>query len=389
MFKFNEEQKMLQTAVKEVVTKLIEPCAGKRNKEKVYPADIIQSLKDLGYYALVIPEKWSGTGMDAVSSMIVVNEIARSDASIAQSVAVSNFAYLYPMFACATDEQKKSFVLPCTENGKIGALAVNEPDGTSGPLQTVARQEGDFYILNGTKTMLSNINVSDYALVYAKTDEASMGFMGNSAFVVNLKETQGITLTKEEDTLGLHSLKVGGVKFDNVKIPQSSLIGPKDQGFIVIGKTLELMTISNSAVALGIAERAYIEAVNYTKVRCVNGKPMCKMEAIQLEIADIKMKLAWLRLIVFHTAHLFDVQDPKVGHYLSVTKNIVTETAKEICDRALQIFGGYGYMEGYVVERLYRDIRAFTIIGCTTEVHKSVIAQGIYTSEGPISDPWE
>ena len=327
--------------------------------------------------------------MDTVSAMIIINEIARADASIAQSVAAHNFAFLYPLVSMATEKQIETFVMPCINGGKIGALAVNEADGTSGALATTAFEDGEYYIINGSKKMITNLGASDYALVYAQTAPNAAGLLGNSVFLVDLHKTPGIVLTKAEDKMGLHGLSLDGMILDHARVHKSCLIGEKDQGFIFIGKTLELMSISNAAVALGIAERAYIEAVNYTKERKVNGSPMCELESVKLELAEIKMKLTWLKLLVFQTAYLQDIQDQNIGNYFLVTKYTVTETAKEICDRALQLFGGYGYMKGFIIERLYRDIRAYTIIGCSSEVHRSYISQGIFTATESVNALWE
>lgn len=388
MYIFNQEQKNIQLSARKVVDQIIEPDAAKRDLEKQYPEEIINQLKELGYYSLMIPDEYGGTGLHAVSSMIIVNEIARSDASIAQSVAVANFAYLYPIYACAGDSQKQTIIQDCIKKNEIGTFAVNEPNGTSGTGLSTAVRQGDFFVLNGSKTMISNAPNSDYALVQAKTDLGSTGYLGYSIFQVKLKDNDGVSITKTESKLGLNSLQLAGIKFEDVKLPMSSVIGEVDQGHIVIVKMLELMSISNAAVALGIAERAYFEALNYTRIREVYGQPMCTMDSVRMEMAELRIKLTWLRLLVFQTAHLYDKKDPNIGVYFSVVKQTVTEHAKEICDRVLQLFSGYGYMEGYIIERLYRDVRAFTVLGCTSEVHSSFVAASIYNSSMDVY-PWD
>jgi len=378
MYKFNDEQILLKNFIRKFVEENIEPGAMQRDLNGTYPEKIMDELKGLGYYGTMIPEEDGGLGMDVVSSMIVMNEIARSDASVAHMLDTSNFGYLVPVNTFATPEQKENYVLPCITHFKRGVLAVNESKNEDANDGVTARKEEENYIINGTKTMITDAHIADFALALVQTGGPNDGMFGMSAFVINLKDNPGVTIGGHENTMGLRSLRLSEIHFNECKVHKSQLIGEENYGFMVIGKSIEIMNISNAAVALGIAERAFEEAVKYTKVRKVNGQLMCKMGSVRFEIAEMKASLEQIKLDVYYTAQLMDERDVNTMSYLAITKYKATETAKWICDKSLQLFGGYGFTKGYVVEKLYRDVRAFTIMGCSTEQQKDVIVGDVY-----------
>lgn len=378
MYQFNEEQQLIRKTIQNLVSKKIEPGVNQRVNDRIYPRKIMEELGSLGYKGLMIPSEFGGSGLDAVSSIMIVYEIAKADASVAQLLACINFMFCYPVFHYATPAQRYAYLMPCINNEKIGIFAANEPDGFGiGQISTTAHKENDDYILNGTKTMITDAFYGDYALVFAKTSENPRGFEGYSMFIVDLKDNPGVTVGKEEETMGLQSLKIADLHFHNVKVPRSALLGTEGEGIHVMLKALEMMRISNASVALGIAERAYEEALQYSKIRQINSAPMTSLQSIQFILADMKTKLEWMRLGVFYAAELVDAQIPNVLQYASMCKLKTTEYAKEICDQALQLFGGYGYVRGYTVERLYRDVRIFSIIGGPSESLLWGISNGI------------
>lgn len=368
MYQFNEEQRLVKKTIGNLVAKKIEPGVNQRVNDKTYPKEIMDELGGLGYKGLLIPAELGGSGLDAVSSIIIINEIAKSDASIAQLLACINFMFCYPVYFYGNEEQRQKYLVPCINNKKIGTFAANEPDGFGiGQINTTAHRDGDYYILNGTKTMITDAPFADYAMVFAKTAERPNGFDGYSTLIVDLKDNPGVTVGKEEETMGLQSLKIADIHFQNVKVPVSGLLGPEGRGIDVMMKALEIMRISNAAVAMGIARRAYGEILNYSKIRQINSVPMANLQSIQFEMAEMKTKLEWMKLAVFYTTQLLDAELPNGLIYVNMCKSKTTQWAIEICDRALQLFGGYGYIRGYTVERLYRDVRIFNIIGGPTE----------------------
>lgn len=377
MYQFNDDQILLKNFIQRFVKQSIEPGSMERDMQGKYPKEIMDELKGLGYYGIMIPEEEAGLGMDTVSSMIILSEIARSDAAIAHMLDTANFGYLIPVNTFATEEQKDQYVLPCITHFKRGILAVNESKNDDGN-EVTARKEGDYYIINGSKTMITDAHIADFALTLVKTGESSEGMGGMSAFIIPVKNQKGVIIGSSESTMGMKSLKMSEIHFEECKVHKSQLIGTENFGFMVIGKSIEMMNISNAAVALGIAERAFDEALNYTKVRKIDGILMSQIGAIRSEIAEMKARLEQMRLDVFYTAYLMDLKVVNTMSYLAITKYKVTENAKWMCDKALQLFGGYGYTKGYVVEKLYRDVRAFTILGCPSEQQKDVIVGDVY-----------
>ena len=235
-----------------------------------------------------------------------------------------------------------------------------------------ARENDGHYVLSGTKALVSNAPACDFAITYAKTSDTPKGYYGHSTFIVNIDEAS-VTIGNRENLMGLQSLEVADVHFNDTKLGAAALLGNRDEGIGVILKIMELMRIANSAVALGVAERAYDEALQYSKMRKINSTLMCDMPSVQFSIAEMKSKIEIMRLATFYAAHLIDLGDQKLSLHSSIVKYHVTEKANEICNTALQLFGGNGYVKGNTIERLYRDVRATMIIGGTTELLMSAI----------------
>ena len=375
MFLFTNKQLEIKSMIEVFVKKRIETDALKRNNEKIYPEEIIKELGELGYCSMIIPEEYDGINIDTISNMIVINEISKSDASIGHILSTINYGFCNPIKLFGSHEQKEKYLKNFTKSNNIGALAYNEPDGISlGQIKTIARKENDCYILNGTKSMISNANMADYAIVFAKTDKNPIGLEGYSFFIVKLKNNISISIGKVEQTMGLESLNISEIHFEDVQLPESCLLGEVGKGMFIIIKSMELMRLANAAVALGIAERAFKEVSRYVTFRKVNNMPLIKLQTVQHALVDMKSLLDLMHLATFYGAYVYDKNLKDLNMQQSIIKGFVTEKAKEICDQALQLFGGYGYIKDSIIEKLYRDVRAMTIMGGSNEMLKSIIA---------------
>ncbi len=378
MYLFNEQENEIKNLIKKFIFENIEPNANERINSRIFPKDILYELGRLGYYGMIVNEDYDGINMDAVSCMLVINEISKSDPSIGHILAGLNFGVCFPIQLFGTQQQKNDYLVSSMKNFKIGVLAFNEPDGAGmGQINTIAEEDGDYFIINGVKSMITNASIADYGLIFAKTRDKVTGNERYNIFIIDIKDNNAISLGKEEETMGLQSLKIADIYLSNVRAHKSCILGSDGDGFKIILKTMELMRIANSAVALGIAQRAYDETVNYTKIRKIDTLPMIELQNVQFKLADIRTGLAVMELSTFYTAQLFDQNPRNVKYYSSISKYFVTEKAKEICDKCLQLFGGYGYIRGCIIERLYRDIRIMTILGGTSEALQSFIAYGI------------
>lgn len=376
MFQFNKEQSLIKNSIKEFVGKRIESEANERALNKVYPNKIISELVDLGFSSLGIPEKHEGSDLDTVSSMIILNELAKSDASLAYLTA-SNFLAMDPISKFGTEEQIKNYLIPTVEGEKVGVFAFNEPDGCGpGRTSTVATQDGDYFVINGTKSMITNASNGDYALVFAKTTENPVMLDGYSLFFVDLKDNENVTIGKDEETMGLESARVAEIYLDNVRVHKSNMLGALDKGFFTFLGTMNTMRLATSSIALGLAERAYEEALEFSKTRVVGDSlTLNQTQSAQFKLADMKAQLELTKLATFYNAHLMDQQDENTAMYAAITKNHATEAAKKICDDALQMFGGYGYARGNTIERLYRDVRALSILFGPVDTIKTMISR--------------
>lgn len=357
-------QKIVRKDVRNVVTDIDMECNG--SGEKAF-----RRLIQYGYGALMNSKEYGGNGFSAEKAMIVLNEIAKENAGLAHIVATHNFGYLYLIEMLGTKEQKEKYIIETCKEGKYGSLGYNEP---TAQIQTTARCEGDYYYINGMKSMITEANHADYMLVYAVGENVASGSM----FIIDLKNTEGITVGKNDETMGFHSLDICDVIFENVKVHKSQLLFAENKGLMCIVKSMELMRLTNAVISQGIAQRAFEETVKQTKKYETQSGKLCDMQFIQYTLADIKACLERMELLVFYTASIYDADYSDKIFYSSVSKLLSTEEAKKICDECLQVFGAYGYVKGYIVEQLYRDVRVLSIIGGTREMMKNSIARKIY-----------
>ena len=338
-----------------------------------FPKEIYDQIGELGFYALHVPEELGGPGLDKVSIAALIEELGRADAGIGCSVAVSNLAgdIIWKM---GSDELKKKYADKMLNEGAFGAFALTEPGAGSDPSQAKATavKEGNEYVLNGRKCFITNASYADYYIIICVTDKNVKSTKGMTAFVVD-KDTPGLSFGNHEDKMGIRCSVTCDVVMDNVRIPEGNRIGEEGEGFKVAMKGLDYGRVWTGCTAVGIAQRAMDEAIAYGKERQQFGMPVLKQQALQFKIADMKIKIETARQIVAHTVTLIEQGKPHTVES-AIAKTYCSDAANFCATEAVQIFGGYGFMREYPVEKLMRDSKIFQIFEGTNEILHVVIA---------------
>lgn len=371
-----EDQQMIKELAAKFAQEQLKPQAAKFEEDEEIPPEILQELGSLGFMGMMVPEDLGGAGLDAVSYAVAIEEIARADASTAVTVAVNNSLVCGIFTEFASDEQKKKYLPPLAKGERIGSYALTEPEaGTdAGNVQTTAVLEGDYYIINGTKSFITNGGLAGTVLVFASTDK-ELKAKGLSCLVVE-KGNPGFSVGSREKKMGMRAANVSELVFEDCRVPKENRIGEEGQGLKIAFTALDSGRISIAAQAVGIAQAAFEEALQYSKQREQFGRPICKFQAIQFMLADMATRIEAARLLTHRAACLKD-QGARFSTEASMAKLFASEMATWVCTKALQIHGGYGYMKDYAVERYFRDARLTEIYEGTSEAQRMVIARGL------------
>jgi alkylation response protein AidB-like acyl-CoA dehydrogenase len=372
----NEEQLAIQKVARDIAQKVLAPKAAYYDETEEFPWENIKKLAEAGFLGMFVPEEYGGSELDAVTSMAVIEEIAKACATTAVITAVQNSAATLPYLIAGTEEQKKKFLPELATGKKIGAFALTEPGAGSDAAKasTIAVEKDDEYILNGTKCMITNGAVADVFLVFASKDR-SRGVKGLAGFIVE-KGTPGFTIGKQEQKMGIRASSTTELIFDNCHIPKSNQLGKDGQGFKIAMMTLDSARIGIGAQAVGIAQAAYEEALNYSKVREQFGKPIAANQAISFMLADMAIQIEAARQLTWHAASLRDAGIP-YGKEAAMAKTFASDTAMRVTTDAVQVLGGYGYFREYPTERLMRDAKITQIYEGTNQIQRIVIANYI------------
>jgi butyryl-CoA dehydrogenase len=373
-FSLSPEQEMFRKSARAFALEELEPIAERLDKHHEFPIEALKKLGKLGYLGMTVPESYSGSGADALSYAIVMEEISRSCASTSTALSVQNSLCNNLIVTFANEAQKKKYLPSLATGEKIGAFGLTEPESGSdaGSLKTSALAKGETYVLNGAKRFITNAAFADIFLIFTSTDPKA-GNKGVTCFLVE-KGTKGFTVGKEEDKLGIHGTSTCELFFENCVVPKENLIGEFNRGFKVAMVTLDAGRIGIAAQALGIAQAALDEALKYSRERKTFGKPICEHQAIQFMLADMRVKVDAARLLVYRAAWKKDA-GLDYATDSSVAKLYASEIASEVADAAVQIHGGYGFIRDYKVERLYRDARITRLYEGTSEIQKLVISR--------------
>lgn len=372
-FTLTDEQEMMRKMVRDFAENEVAPSAAERDEKEEFSREIFEKMAEMGLPGIPWPEEYNGAGADNVSYAIAVEELSRVCASTGVTLSVQVSLAGFPIYKLGTEEQKQKYLVPLAEGSKIGAFGLTESNaGTdAGGVRTTAQLDGDHYILNGSKIFITNAGEAEIYVVFAATDR-SKGHKGLSAFIVE-KGTPGFTFGKKEKKLGIRSSITMELVFENCRIPKENLLGEESQGFRIAMATLDGGRIGIAAQALGIAQGALEQAVNYSKERQQFGQSISNFQGIQFKLADMATKVEAARLLVYRAAYLEDQGQPYSGA-AAMAKLFASEAAMEITTDAVQIFGGYGYSREYPVERMMRDAKITQIYEGTSEVQRMVIA---------------
>lgn len=376
-FSLSEEQQLLKEMVRSFAEEKIKPGAEERDKNEIFIEEILPQLAELGLLGMITPSEYGGQELDNISYAIAIEELARVCPSTAVTVSVTNSVCQEPIFRYGTLEQKKKYLPSLAKGECIGGFALTEPGcgSDASAIKTRAEKRGGKYILNGQKAWITNTHYGKTFVVVAVTDP-SLGAKGTSAFIVP-SDSKGMTFMPKEKKMGLHASLTSGIVFEDCEVPEENLLGKEGQGFAVAITTLYSSRIGIAAQSVGTAQGAFEEAVNYSKTRKTFGKFLHQHQEIAFSLAEMQTEIDAARLLTYRAACLRDREDPKLQIASAEAKYYASETAKKVCDKALQIHGAYGYSREYAIERFYRDARVMTIYEGTSEIQKIVISREI------------
>jgi acyl-CoA dehydrogenase len=374
-FELTQEQVALQDMARKFAANEIRPKAVEYDHASKFPEDILEKAFGLGLMSGFIPEEYGGLGLSALDACIMDEELAWGCTGIATSLTCNGLA-LTPILVAGTDEQKKKFVAPFAEKLQYASFCLTEPGAGSdvGGIATTAKKEGDSYLLNGRKCFMTNASYASQYTVFASTDR-SKGHKGLSAFVVP-RSLPGVSVGKKEDKMGQRASDTADVLLEDVKVPAENLLGKEGEGFKIAMITLDYARPSVAAFAVGVARAAFELAMQYSKERVQFGVPIAMNQAIHFLLADMAMEIEAARLLTYKGAWLLD-KGKRNTKESSFAKAFASDLAMRVTTDAVQIFGGYGYMRDYPVEKLMRDAKLLQIYEGTSQIQRMVIAKEI------------
>jgi len=374
---FEEKYELIRKLAREFAEKeLTSEVLDKVEETGVFPQEILDKMAKAGFFGIKIPKEYGGQGGDHLAYVIVMEEIARVSAVASLYVSSPNSLSGGPLMLSGTPEQLEKYLRPCVTGEKMLCFALTEPGAGSdaGSMTTTAVEDGDCYVLNGRKTFITMAPLSDYAIVYAKTDKTK-GSRGISAFIVEM-DWPGVSTGKPENKMGLIGCATSDIILENVRVPKCNMLGEVNKGFSNAMKTLDVGRIGVAAQSIGVAQGCLDEAVKYAKERKQFGVTLSKFQNTQFTLADMATKLAAAKELVYQAAITRD-QGKNSSMAASMAKYYASEVCNEIAAKAVQIHGGYGFIKEYKVERMYRDCRVFTIYEGTSQIQQMVIANNL------------
>jgi butyryl-CoA dehydrogenase len=369
----DESKKMLIEQVREFARAEIAPKAAEIDREGRFPTEIVKQLGEMGLMGMMVPEQWGGSGMDAVSYAMAMEEVSAACASSGVIMSVNNSLTCWPIDAYGTDAQKEKWLKPLAKGEKLGAFALSEPGHGSDPagLKLTATKVDGGYKLNGSKNWITNGKEANTCVVFATTNPQS-GYKGICALIVDT-QSKGFQVSKLEDKLGIVGSSTAQLFFDDVFVPQDCLLGQEGKGLKIALSTLDGGRIGIASQALGIARCAFDASKKFASEREQHGGPIKNLQAIQFFIADMATRLQSARLLTWHAAKMKDL-GMNYTKEAAMAKLAASEAAMWITTKAIQVHGGYGYTKEYVVERNFRDAKITELYEGTSEIQRLVIA---------------
>jgi butyryl-CoA dehydrogenase len=372
----SDDHVAVQDAVRGYVRDRIAPNAAQWDRDSHFPKAELQGLAALGCYGVAVPTEHDGAGLDYLALAVILEEIAAGDGATSTIVSVNNCPVCSILMAWANDAQTEAWLKPLARGDKLGAFCLTEPHvgSEASGLKTTALRDGDEYVIDGVKQFITSGRNGDVAIVMAVTDK-SAGKRGISAFVVPTS-TPGYTVASLETKLGQHASDTAQIVFENCRVPAANRLGEEGQGLRIALSGLEGGRIGIGAQAIGMARAAFDAALAYAKERVAFGKPIFEHQAVQFRLAEMATRIEAARQLVHHAASLKDAGRPCLKE-AAMGKLMASEMAERVCSEAIQIFGGYGYVNDFPVERIYRDVRVCQIYEGTSDVQKILIARAL------------
>lgn len=370
------EQEMIRDAVRQFAQREIAPHAAAWDRDKTFPKAVHRGLAALGAYGVAVPEQYGGAGLDYLSLALILEEIAAGDGGTSTVISVNNCPVCSMLMAFASEAQKRQWLVPLARGEMLGAFCLTEPHvgSDAAALRTSAVRDGDHYVLNGVKQFITSGQNADVAIVLAVTDKAA-GKRGISAFLVPTA-TPGYVVARIEDKLGQHSSDTAQIVFEDCRVPAANLLGDEGAGYKMALSGLEGGRIGIASQSIGMARAAFEAALAYARERESFGQPLFAHQAVQFRLAEMATKIEVARQMVWHAASLRDAGRPCLKE-AAMAKLYASEMAEAVCSAAIQVFGGYGYVSDFPVERIYRDVRVCQIYEGTSDIQKILIARAL------------
>jgi len=371
-FLLSEEEIELKNLTHEFAKNEMRPVSGEYDEKNEFPYDVMKKAFEIGYLTSGIPVEYGGTGFTNLVNAVVCEELAWGCGGMYTSIMANTLA-LTPIVLFGSEEQKKEFLTPFTKEMTFACFGLTEREAGSdnSMIRTVAEKDGDYYILNGSKTFITNAGVSKLGVIFASTDK-DRGARGLTAFILPM-DTPGVTVGKHENKMGHRASNTAEIYFDNVKVPASNVLRREGMGFIIAMKTLDYARPAVGAGGLGIARAAYEEALKYAQERIQFGRAIASFQYNAFKLADMATEIDAARLLVYRSAWMLD-NNMKASKESAMAKLYATDVAMKVTTEAVQIFGGYGYMKEYPVEKMMRDAKLLQIYEGTNEIQKHVIS---------------
>jgi alkylation response protein AidB-like acyl-CoA dehydrogenase len=373
-FEFTPEQIQLRRAVREFAAAEIAPHVSEWDENQTFPAEVVRKLGQLGYMGAIFPEEYGGAGLGYIEYAIIIEELSRVDGSVGIILAAHTSLCSNHIYKAGTEEQKRKYLTKLASGEWLGCWSLTESEAGSdaGGTRTTAVRDDDCWLLNGSKTFTTNAHHADVCVGMAMTDRSAARH-GISAFILE-KDTPGFRPGRKENKLGLRASATGEVIFTNCRVPQSQMLGKPGEGFVDSLRILDGGRVSIAALSIGMAQGAYDAALKYAKLRKQFGRPISEFQAIQHKLVDMATKIDASRLLTYRAARMIDA-GKRVTRESAMAKLFASESAVWIAGEAVQIYGGYGFIKDYPVEKFYRDVKLCTIGEGTSEIQRLVIAR--------------
>ncbi|HMW79775.1 acyl-CoA dehydrogenase [Accumulibacter sp.] len=371
-----QEQEMIRASLRDFAQDRLAPFAAEWDRNHTFPAEALRELGELGALGMVVPEEWGGAGMDYMSLVLVIEEIAAGDGATSTIVSVQNSLACGITMKYGSDEQKENWLKPLARGEMLGCFCLTEPHTGSdaAAITTRAERDGDHFILNGVKQFITTGKYAQVAIVFAVTDK-SAGKKGISCFLVPT-DTPGYIVARIEEKMGQRASDTAQILFEDCRIPATCLLGKEGDGYRIALSNLEAGRIGIAAQSVGMARAAFEAAVQYARERETFGKPIIEHQAVSFRLADMATQIDAARLLVWRAATCKDAGQPCLKE-ASMAKMFASEMAERVCSDAIQILGGYGYVSDFPVERIYRDVRVCQIYEGANDIQRLVIGRAV------------